>query len=120
MSVCVCVCPAMRFHISQRIFSKFGGNFLRVITRWVGYIFVCARNARACACVLSAHVCVRLYLDVLSPNLLGIYYESPQVAWAMYFSCSNTARVRVRVRERACVSVRSSLDGFSPNLLRAY
>jgi hypothetical protein len=36
VSVCVCVCvsvsPAIRFHISQRIFSKFGGNIIWVMT----------------------------------------------------------------------------------------
>jgi hypothetical protein len=48
LSVCLCVCPAIRFHSSQPIFSKFGWNLLRVMTRSVGYIFV----------VLSARVCV--------------------------------------------------------------
>jgi hypothetical protein len=51
VSVCVSVCPAIRFHSSQRIFSKCSGNLLRVITRSVGYIFFRA-------CVLNAHVCV--------------------------------------------------------------
>jgi hypothetical protein len=56
--VCVSVCPAIRFHSSQRIFSKFGGNFLWVMTRSVGYICcVCTPRAHVrmqCAC--SAHV----------------------------------------------------------------
>jgi hypothetical protein len=50
--VCVClsVCPAIRFHSSQRIFSKFGGNLLRVMTRSVGYIcFVCTQ----CKCTFA-------------------------------------------------------------------
>jgi hypothetical protein len=47
LCVCVSVCPAIRFHISQRIFSKFGGNLLRVMTRSVGYILcVCTQRAR--------------------------------------------------------------------------
>jgi hypothetical protein len=50
MSVCSSVCPAIRFHSSQRIFSKFGGNLLRVMTRGVGYI-LCVRTQRARACV---------------------------------------------------------------------
>jgi hypothetical protein len=42
-----CVCPAIRFHISQRIFSKFGGNLLRVMTHSVGYILcVCTQRVR--------------------------------------------------------------------------
>jgi hypothetical protein len=44
--VCMCVCPPIRFHSSQRIFSKFGGNLLRVMTRSVCYILLCARNAK--------------------------------------------------------------------------
>jgi hypothetical protein len=52
LCVCMSVCPAIRFHSSQRIFSKFGGNLLRVMTRSVGYIFC------VCACVLNARACV--------------------------------------------------------------
>jgi hypothetical protein len=45
--VCVSVCPAIRFHISRRIFSKFGGNLLQDMTRSVGYIVcVCTQRAR--------------------------------------------------------------------------
>jgi hypothetical protein len=47
LSVCLSVCPAIRFHISQRIFPKLGGNLLRVMTRSVGYIVcVCTQRAR--------------------------------------------------------------------------
>jgi hypothetical protein len=46
--VCVSVCPAIRFHISQRIFAKFGGNILRVMTRCMGYIYVVCTQ-RMCA-----------------------------------------------------------------------
>jgi hypothetical protein len=42
MSVCMCVCvsvsQAIRLHISQRIFTKCGGNILRVMTRILGYL----------------------------------------------------------------------------------
>jgi hypothetical protein len=37
LCVCLSVCPAIRFHISQRIFSKFGENILWMMTRIVGY-----------------------------------------------------------------------------------
>jgi hypothetical protein len=66
--------------------------------------------------ILCVHKCARSVrshiVDGLSPNLLGIYYESPQVAWAittccMYFSCSSIARVRGLY-----------LDVFSPNLVK--
>jgi hypothetical protein len=66
MCVCLCVClsfcPAIRFHISQRIFSKFGGNLLRVMTRSVGYIcFVCTQCARTRARAKRAHMCKFAY-----------------------------------------------------------
>jgi hypothetical protein len=69
--VCVSVCPAIRvrFYISQRIFSKFGGNILRVMTRIVGYLFVVHATR-------FAHVCIHLFLNGLSPILLGTYYDS--------------------------------------------
>jgi hypothetical protein len=58
--VCVSVCPAIRFHSSQRIFSKFGGNLLRIMTRSVGYIFcVCTQRARVrmqCARINRVHM----------------------------------------------------------------
>jgi hypothetical protein len=59
LSLClsVCVCPAIRFHISKRIFSKYGENILWVMTRIVGYFFS-AHKARACACVLNERACV--------------------------------------------------------------
>jgi hypothetical protein len=47
--VYVCVCPAIRFHISQLIFSKFGGNILWVMTCIVGYYFFCVHATRTCA-----------------------------------------------------------------------
>jgi hypothetical protein len=43
VSVCLSVCPAMRFRISQRILSKLGGNIPWVLTRLVGYIYVFVR-----------------------------------------------------------------------------
>jgi hypothetical protein len=64
VSVCVSVCPAIRFHISQRIFSKFGGNLLRVMTRSVGYIFcVCTQRSRVrvqCACITRVRMLIRV------------------------------------------------------------
>jgi hypothetical protein len=58
LCVCLSVCPAIRFHSSQRIFSIWrepstGHDTFRRL-----YLFVCARNARARACVLSARVCM--------------------------------------------------------------
>jgi hypothetical protein len=101
LSVCLSVCPAIRFHISQRIFSKFGGNLLRVMTRSVGYTCcVCTQRARMrmqCArinrvrmlhetnyrhrfiyrhCVLNSDVYSKRS-NGFSPNLLGTYYYSP-------------------------------------------
>jgi hypothetical protein len=60
VSVCLSVCPAMRFHISQRILSKLGRNRLRVMTRGVGYMLcVCTQRARVRA--KSAHMCAFAY-----------------------------------------------------------
>jgi hypothetical protein len=44
LSVCVSVCPAIHFNISERIFSKFGENILWVMTRIV--FFQCTQRAR--------------------------------------------------------------------------
>jgi hypothetical protein len=101
LCVCLCVCPAIRFHSSQRIFSKFGGNHLRVMTRSVGYICcVCTQRARVrvqCPCINRVHMlhetnyrqwfiyrhCVlnsHVYSkrsNGFSSNLLGTYYYSP-------------------------------------------
>jgi hypothetical protein len=45
---------------------------------WAIYL-VCERIARAYVRGKRAHVCVRLFVYRVSPNLLGIYYESPPV-----------------------------------------
>jgi hypothetical protein len=62
--VCVCVrvslCPAIRFHISQRIFSNIGENIIWVMPRIKGYLFFRSHTARSC--VLSARACVHLLI----------------------------------------------------------
>jgi hypothetical protein len=63
--VCVCVrvfvCPAIRFHISQRIFSKFGENILWVMARIVGYLsLLCKQRAHIRA--KRVRVCIRYFL----------------------------------------------------------
>jgi hypothetical protein len=113
--VCMCVCLSVRpDHSSQRIYSKFGGNLLRVMTRSVGYIFcVCTQRVRVRA--KHAHVCIYLCLDWLSPNLLGLYYESQCTLHVQ----TQHARVWVCV----CVHARSLIFGgilskFAENILR--
>jgi hypothetical protein len=66
--VCACVCSL----IFGRIISKCAWNILRITTSCMG-------------CERHAHVDVRLNLDGFSPNLVGIYYRSPRVAFATYF-----------------------------------
>jgi hypothetical protein len=78
MCVCLCVCvclsvgPAIRFLISQRIFSKFGGNILRIMTRIVGYLFiVCTQHTRVrVRAKRERYVCIRLFVNGFSPHLL--------------------------------------------------
>jgi hypothetical protein len=55
----------------------------------LGGLFICV--CTQCVRAKRAHVCVHLFLDGLSQSLLGIYYESPQVA------CT------IHVQARACV-----------------
>jgi hypothetical protein len=128
----------MRFYISQRIFSAFGGNLLRVMTRWVGYIFLCARNARAYSTLarilrlargdmgyvlfmfthrVHAWLSIHLSSDGLSCNLMGTYFKSPQVAWVTYLLYSRIACTHAseRVVKRSLI-----FDGFSSNLLDTY
>jgi hypothetical protein len=83
---------------------------------------VCVHAMCARVRAKRTHARVRLFLDRLCPNLLGTYFKSPQVAWAMYVSCPHTARMRVyaRVPVRAWLSIRLSLDGLSSNLLGTY
>jgi hypothetical protein len=79
------------------------------------YIGLCA-GVRVCA--TGAHMCA--FLDGSPQICCG--YESQQIAWAMYFSCSSTARAcaSASVRVSEWLSVRSSLDGFSQNVLGTY
>jgi hypothetical protein len=94
--VCPSVCPAIRFHSSKRIFSKFGGNLLRVMTRSVGYIFcVCTQCMRVLAKI--AHMWTFTYF--FTDSLKICWEHTTIVAWTTlrYYttivSCSRTARV---------------------------
>jgi hypothetical protein len=72
LSVCLCVLSVcVSVHSSQRIFSKYGGNLLRVMRRSVGYI-CCVCTQLACVRVRAKHA-----LNGLSHNLLGTYNYSP-------------------------------------------
>jgi hypothetical protein len=76
LSVCVSVC------LSGYTFPQFSTDLLQI---WrepsTGHdtfcvLYMCcvhAMRARMRACVLSAYVCIRLFLNGLSPNLLGTY-----------------------------------------------
>jgi hypothetical protein len=131
VSVCVSVCPAIRFYISQRIYSKFGGNLLRVMPRSVGYIVcVCTQRARVrvqCArinrvrmlnwrslklIIASGSFIVTVYWTVLStPNGQT---GSLQICWertTTHHKCQGLRTIHVyapcvRVRARMCESVR--------------
>jgi hypothetical protein len=75
----VCVCPDIRFHISQRILSKLGRNIIWVMTRIMGYLlYLRTQHARYRVRVKLARMCA--FADLL----LGTYYESSQVVWATY------------------------------------
>jgi hypothetical protein len=47
MCVCLSVCPAIRFHSSQRIFSKFGGKPSTGHDTFGGLYIVCVHATRA-------------------------------------------------------------------------
>jgi hypothetical protein len=118
--VCLSVCPAIRFHISQRIFSKFGGNILWVMTHIVGYLLLCARNARACACVLNVRACVyslifERILCIFAGNILRLTIRFKDYVRFMYTH-------RAHTWERACawLSIRLSMDRMSSNLRWTY
>jgi hypothetical protein len=114
--VCVCVCARARARtcvcvcLSGYTLPHFSTDLLQILRK--------PSTGHDTLRGLYIFVCVRLFLDGLYPNLLGTYYDSPEAAWATYFSCLHTARMRVRarVRARAWLSIRISLDGFSPNL----
>jgi hypothetical protein len=93
--VCVCVSVSGYAvpHFSTYPLQSWWEHYMGHDT-WRGlYMLVCAGNMRECVCVLSMHAWVRSpNFDGVSPNLLGTYYESPQVSWAMGYSCSCTAR----------------------------
>jgi hypothetical protein len=122
MCICVSVCPAIRFHISHRIFSKFGGNILWVMTRIVACLIFSARNAHtthARACVLNARMCAFAYIST----------DSLQICWehiTTHHKCQGLRSFHVytpphaRVRARAWLSIQLSLDGFSSNLMDTY
>jgi hypothetical protein len=85
VSVCMCVCPAIRFHISQRILSKFGGNLLRVMTRYVGYI--------CCVCTLI----FERILFKFAGNILRLTISGKD--YVLFMSRTQRTRVSARVRE---------------------
>jgi hypothetical protein len=106
VSVCVCVCLSVclsgyKFPHSQRIFSKFGGNIIWVMTRIVGYLLFSERNSRVCA--KRARMCALAYFST----------DSLQICWehtTTHHKCQGLhtfhvhvphACVRARVRERA-------------------
>jgi hypothetical protein len=107
MSVCVSLCPAVRFRISQRIFSKFGGNILWVMTRIMGYSLLCARNA--CACVLNVCTCV-LNASACLNSLICIWIISKFAGNILRLTTSDKDYVLFMVThhagERACVQAR--------------
>jgi hypothetical protein len=47
LSVSLSVCPAIRFSIPQRIFSKFGGHIILVMVRTERVLFLCEHTTRA-------------------------------------------------------------------------
>jgi hypothetical protein len=120
--MCVYVCPAIRFRISQRILSKLGANIPWVMTRCVGYIcLVCTQCARVRA--NRAHVCVHLCLDGLPGNILRITTSCMgYILWMFKHRARVCERAceSARVRARAWLSVRSSLDRLPPNVQRTY
>jgi hypothetical protein len=103
LSVCVSVCPAIRFHI----FSKFAGNILWVMTRIVGYLLFSARNARAC--MLNARACVHsLILERIlfkfAGNILRLTISVKDYVIFMFTH-------RVQACARACVIKHSLIYG---------
>jgi hypothetical protein len=123
--VCLCVCPAIRFHSSQRIFSKFGGKPSTGYDTFRGLYILCVHATPACAravrmyeprahvayrqrfiyrhCVLNNHVYSKRS-NGFSPNLLGTYYlltiSVKDYAFVMF---THSARACVRaMRARMC------------------
>jgi hypothetical protein len=81
MCVCVCVClsvfPAIRFQISQRIFSKFVEHSMGHDT-YRGLLICLVHTTRA-------RLCIRLFLNGLSQNWLGTYnYSLFAYLWTVY------------------------------------
>jgi hypothetical protein len=97
LCVCVSVCPAIRFHISQRIFSKLGENIIWVMARIVGYYCFSAHNACACTCVLNARACVHslIFERIISKFAGNILLLTISVK-DYVFSCSHTVPESVR------------------------
>jgi hypothetical protein len=104
VSVCVCVYPAIRFHISQRIFSKFGGNLLRVMTRYAGYIcVVCTQCGRTRVRAKRAYMCAFAYFLTDYVQICWEHtttHHKRQGLRTFYF------HVRAHACERACARAR--------------
>jgi hypothetical protein len=113
----VCVCRAIRFHISLQIFSKCGGNILWVMTRIVGNYMFSARSA--CACMLNVRACVHS-LIFGTDSLQMCWEHTPTHHKWRGLRTFHVHSPRTCVRARAHVYVCSSLNGFSPNLVRTY
>jgi hypothetical protein len=109
MSVCVCV----QLYISAFLNGS-SPNIPWVMTRLVGYIFcVCTQRAR----VRAKRVHSLIFGWIIFKFAGKIYYESPQVAWAMYCSCSITACARARVVKHSLIFGRI-LSKYAENILR--
>jgi hypothetical protein len=162
---CACVltaCACVHSLIFERSLFEFAGNILRLTISVKDYVFVMfTHRAHACerACVRAVWLSIRLYMDRFSSNLRWTYYKSQQIAWACvsYILIMFTHRERAfvincsliygrflfkfpvnildiitssmgnvlnmskhRVRARAWLSIRSSLNGFSSNFVGTY
>jgi hypothetical protein len=115
MSVCVCVCVCVCVRLYT--FLHFSTDPLQTRKEHtMGH----DKFGLLCVHATRAHVCFHICFDRLSPNLLGIYYKLHQLCTFHVHAPRVRAFVTARVQARVWLSVRSSLDGFSPNLVETY
>jgi hypothetical protein len=124
-SVCASARVIKRSLIYGRILFKVAVNILQITTSSMGCVlFMFTHRVHVCerTCASARMVHRSFIFGQILFTFAGNYYKSPQVACATYFSCSRAERMRAStcVRARPLLSIRLSLDGFSPNLVKTY
>jgi hypothetical protein len=120
LSVCLSVCPAIRFHSSQRIFSKFGGNLLRVMTCSAGYICaVCTQCARMRVRAKRAHMCAFAYFWTDSVHICWEHTTTHHKWQGLHTFHVHTPRASARARVIKCLLIYGRiLFKFAKNILQ--